>query len=273
MRSRSRAVLPLLLLSLLAGLPAPTAAQKTADPTLQQLHREVQALRRGQEQIRQQLTAIQALLAEQEAGAEAERPVRATHVDVAGAPSRGREDAPLVLVEFADYQCRFCARYARETLPLLLERYVEPGQVRYVFMDFPLASHPHAEMAARAAHCAGEQAAFWAMHDLLLASVADIGSKPFVAFAAQLGIDLAPFAQCLESGRHAATVQRRRAAGEAAGVTATPFFLIGYPEPGSSRVRVDSVLRGAVPTARFQQELDDLLLEIRPATPPPPAEQ
>ncbi|HTP53171.1 MAG TPA: thioredoxin domain-containing protein [Anaeromyxobacteraceae bacterium] len=80
---------------------------------------------------------------------------------------RGPSDAWVTLVEFADYECPFCAA-AEPTLEQLLQLY--PGEVRLVFKNFPLSIHPHAPAAAIAAECAGEQGKFWEMHDAIFAN-------------------------------------------------------------------------------------------------------
>ena len=90
-----------------------------------------------------------------------------------GWPYLGRADAPITVEEYTDFLCPFCARHATGTLPALLERYVAPGQVRYVFRDMPLASlHPTAAAGHAAARCVAQQGAplFWAMHEALFAS-------------------------------------------------------------------------------------------------------
>ena len=84
--------------------------------------------------------------------------------------SRGRDDAPVVIYEFADYQCPHCADWAALVEPLVLERLIQPGLVRYVFYDFPLGgAFKHSFLAARAGRCANEQGKFWDYHGLIFA--------------------------------------------------------------------------------------------------------
>ena len=81
---------------------------------------------------------------------------------------KGEKNAKVTLIEFADYQCPFCARFYRETFPQIQENYIFTGKVKFFFLNFPLErSHPQAFKAAVAANCAGEQGKFWAMHDRL----------------------------------------------------------------------------------------------------------
>ena len=91
-------------------------------------------------------------------------------VPLGDAPAKGSVDAPITIVEYSDYQCPFCLRHFTDTM-LEIQRYIDAGQVRYVFKDFPLHNiHPQAEKAHEAARCAREQGgddAYWQMHDLL----------------------------------------------------------------------------------------------------------
>ena len=83
-------------------------------------------------------------------------------------PTLGKKDAPIVMLEFSDFQCPFCGKFWRETLPQIKKDYVETGKVLFVYKDFPLRQiHPHAQQAAEAALCANEQGKFWEYHDTL----------------------------------------------------------------------------------------------------------
>ena len=79
----------------------------------------------------------------------------------------GQKDAPVVVVEFADYECPYCER-VHPTLKKLQEQY--GPKVAFIYMDFPLAMHKLAQKAAEAAHCAGAQGKYWEYHDLLFSS-------------------------------------------------------------------------------------------------------
>ncbi len=156
------------------------------------------------------------------------------------AAERGAADAPVTIVEYTDYQCPYCARHATETFPRLVTDMIDAGRVRYVVKDFPLDSiHPAARPAAVAARCAGEQDAYWAMHDALFAQQAQWSAAPalndaFVALAADLGLDDAAFEACLTSGRHDAVIQANQDEGFALGVNGTPaFFIDGFPVSGA----------------------------------------
>lgn len=150
-----------------------------------------------------------------------------------GAFATGDPNAPVVLVEFTDYQCPFCARHATETLPLILENYVETGRVYYVFKDFPLQQiHPNALLAAQAARCAGDQDAYLEMHDLLFERQNEWGSEAdaaaaFASLAGELELDTDAFSACLESGDYEDEVLANFSEGAGIGVNGTPAFFVG----------------------------------------------
>jgi len=77
----------------------------------------------------------------------------------------GEADAPVVLIEFSDYQCLYCRNFWRDTLPMIKSEYINTGKVRFVYRDLPLSVHPAAIPAAQATECAEEQGMFWEMHD------------------------------------------------------------------------------------------------------------
>lgn len=159
--------------------------------------------------------------------------------DVAAA--QGNASAPVTIIEFTDYQCPYCQRHVAETLPTLLAQLVESGRVHYVVKDFPLEDiHPQAQDAAVAARCAGEQDAYWPMHDALFAEqqawteAAPQHNEYFTTMAGELALDTAAFTTCLESGQHDAVVQANLDEGVALGVRGTPtFFIDGYPVTGA----------------------------------------
>jgi protein-disulfide isomerase len=144
----------------------------------------------------------------------------------------GRADAPVVIHEFADFQCPACAQFAAFGTPHIKQRYVEPGIARYVHYDFPLISiHPHAFLAARAGRCANEQERFWDYHDLLYAeqrswSGVEDALPMFIEYAGRLGLDRRAFESCLRSDRYALEVTQNLRLGESLGVPGTPTLFI-----------------------------------------------
>ncbi len=140
-------------------------------------------------------------------------------------PVLGPADAPITIVEFADFQCPFCIRHAKETDPRLKADYGD--QIRYVYKDFPLSSlHPDAFSAALSAQCAREQNKFWEYQDLLFTGTLGLGRQAYDAYAQQLGLDMTAFDQCLDEERYADQVQADYDLGVKLGVSSTPTFFI-----------------------------------------------
>jgi protein-disulfide isomerase len=170
-------------------------------------------------------------------------------------PGIGPKDAPLLIVEFSDFECPFCKRFHEDTLTPLLNEY--EGLVRFVYRDFPLDSiHPRAQIAAEAAECANEQGRFWLMHDLLFADQAGWSGAPnvfdrFRMYAQQLQMDEDQFVECITSGKYRQEVLMDQQAAMAYGIRGTPSFIVN-----------DKLLRGAVSIEIFRQVLDEELAAL-----------
>jgi protein-disulfide isomerase len=137
---------------------------------------------------------------------------------------KGSADAPVTIVEFADFQCPFCSR-VQPALKDVLARY--QGKVKLAYRDFPLSQiHQHAEMAAEASHCALTQGKYWEMNDAMFADQSNLEEAALVKTAASLGMDQNSFSSCLKSGKYKTAVQQDFDAGSQAGVNATPTFFI-----------------------------------------------
>lgn len=145
---------------------------------------------------------------------------------------RGSPDAPVMIVEFSDYQCPYCRR-AEATLKEVLAKF--PGQVSLAYRDFPLRNiHAQAETAAEAARCAGAQGKFWEYHDRLFTDPPKLDKDSLIEDARELGMDADKFAACLASGKFKAQVDADEQAGSRLGVNGTPaFFINGIPLTGA----------------------------------------
>jgi protein-disulfide isomerase len=184
-------------------------------------------------------------------------PVRTS---VAGAPTLGRADAPVTFVEFSDYQCPFCQRFFATALPAIKKEYVDTGKVRYVFRDFPIDKlHPEARKAAEAAHCAGEQGRFWAMHEVLFRNPRALAATQLAEHALAAGVDRIKLDECLASGRYAARVAQGVADGAAIGVQGTPTFVVGRTMAGD--FVQGTPIRGAQPLETFRRIIEQTLNE------------
>ena len=147
--------------------------------------------------------------------------------------SQGSPDAPLVLMEFADFQCPGCGQFARFSKPLVKD-YIDNGTVRFVWYDFPLTQiHRNAVLASRAGRCANEQNLFWPFHDVVFTnqtqwSESTDATDRFIDYAQQAGLDRAAFSQCLRSEKYQKEVSESYQLGTTLGVSGTPtLFLNG----------------------------------------------
>jgi len=180
-------------------------------------------------------------------------------VSIAGAPTLGRADAPVTIVEFSDFECPFCQRHVASTLPEIKREYVDTGKVRYVYLDFPLEKiHFKARKAAEAAHCAAEQGKFWEMHDVLFNQKGNLDLRQYGAFAKQLGLEAFAFDLCLNSGKQSAKINRGLASGSSIGVNATPSFIITRTERGDI-VSGGNIITGAQPYDQFRNAIEQAL--------------
>jgi protein-disulfide isomerase len=136
----------------------------------------------------------------------------------------GPAHAPVTIVEYGDLECPNC-RQAASAVRLLLESF--ENRVRFAFRHFPLEGvHPHAELAAEATECAGEQGKFWAMHDLLLENQAHLKLQHLKAYAARLDLDMARFTAQLDDHVYLQRVREHLQSGRDSGVHATPTFFV-----------------------------------------------
>ncbi|MGH9866918.1 MAG: DsbA family protein [Candidatus Polarisedimenticolia bacterium] len=149
---------------------------------------------------------------------------RVVDIDVKGAPMKGDPKAPVTIVEFADYQCPYCAS-AQPLIKQVMEAY--PGKVRFVYKHFPLVSiHPNARPAAMAAVEAMQQGKFWEMHDLLYQNYSKLDRASLTTIAQQAGLDMAKFEKSMQSESHGPAVDKDMADSQSAGVNSTPTFFI-----------------------------------------------
>jgi protein-disulfide isomerase len=173
---------------------------------------------------------------------------------------RGRPNAKLTLVEFSDFQCPFCERFYRETLPLIDKEYIQTGKVRMVYRDFPLENiHKDAMKAAEAAQCAGEQGEYWKMHDKIFENQKAMGMEDLKKYARELGLSGERFDECLDSGKYSEEVLKDFRDGQVLGVQGTPTFFVGHSEKGKMIQGIP--IRGARPYIVFKQAFDKLLQE------------
>jgi len=174
-------------------------------------------------------------IAESPTPAEFEGLAATTEADRSVGITMGSESAPIEIMEFADYSCPHCAEFTGFAGKLLRQNYVEPadGPVRWVLYDFVLGGFPNTIPAAMAARCAGEQGAYWPMHDLLFSRQRRWQTNPspggeFLEMADDVGLDSGSFKACMSEGRYIDQIAAARRYGDQLGVSSTPtLFLNG----------------------------------------------
>jgi len=156
-------------------------------------------------------------------------------VNIDDGPTRGPKNAPVRLVEFADFQCPYCQQVHGE-VKKVLEHFGD--KVSFSYRDYPLPMHPLAPKAAEAARCAGAQNKYWEFYDALFTdkklAPADLKDE-----AKKLSLDTALFDKCLDSGEQAASVEKDASKAQHLGVTGTPtFFINGHQFTGPTKYDV-----------------------------------
>ncbi|MFJ3141530.1 DsbA family protein [Streptomyces halstedii] len=182
--------------------------------------------------------------------------------DTADKLALGRADAPVVLIEYADFKCGYCAKFARDTEPELIKKYVDDGTLRIEWRNFPIFGK-ESEAAARASWAAGQQGRFWQFHRAAYAEGAKekgFGKDHLQALAEQAGVeDLDRFARDTESTAANDAVARDQEQAYGIGATSTPSFLInGRPVAGAQPMSVfTQAIEAAADAARVGSAGED----------------
>ena len=194
------------------------------------------------------VVAVLVLLDRGSGGAETEPPEESLD------KSLGAEDAPVVVVEYADFQCPYCGQFAAGAARQLKENYVDQGQVRFVFRHLAFIGD-ESTWAAEASECANEQGRFWDYHDKVFEEQAGenqgaYSKENLKRFAAELGLDTEQFDQCLDSGTYRSKVREEVKEAQRRRINSTPSLLVnGRLVPNGSSYQV---LQGAVEAALRQ---------------------
>jgi len=169
----------------------------------------------------------------------------------------GRDDAPVTMVEFTDYQCPFCRRFEADSFAQLKKDYIDTGKVRFVSRDLPLDFHPNAPAAAMAARCAGDQHKFWEMRDaMMLDTATDLGPASILKYGQKANLDMTAFSTCLSDKKYTEAIKKDTADAGTLGISGTPSFVIGK----TAKDEIAGVrIVGAVPYAVFESTIKDLL--------------
>ena len=165
----------------------------------------------------------------------------------------GDPNAPVKIIEYADYQCPFCLRYWQGTEVQIINTYVTTGKVFYEYRSVGAFIGPESASAAEAAYCAGDQGRFWQYHDILYSNwtgenAGDFSQDKLRQYGVAAGLNSNKFNDCLNKGTHASQVQQDVMKAKADGIQATPSFLIN-----------GELLEGAQPFDVFQQKIEATL--------------
>jgi len=170
----------------------------------------------------------------------------------------GRAEAPVVITEYADYQCPACQAFEEVQFPNVVSQLIETGVVRWRYRDFPLNIHPSARVAAHSAACADDQGKYWEQHATLYRGQSDwsFGRDPagtFRDYAKANGLDLAAYDACMSSAKYAGRIQASYEEGMRVGVGSTPTLLVGGRlyvgvQPSDELKRLADSLAAAAPT-------------------------
>ena len=174
----------------------------------------------------------------------------------------GSANAPLEVIEFADFECPGCGNFATLTEPDVRTNLVNTGKIRLRFMDFPLPMHKNTWDASLAAACANDQGKFWEMHDAIFNNQdrwnGEETSRPrpiLANLAKGVGLDMSKYGACMGADTHRAKVQSHLQEAERRQVQQTPTFIIG-----------GKLIPGALPYDTFKKLVDEELAKVPAAT-------
>ena len=170
---------------------------------------------------------------------------------------RGDPNAPITLLEYSDFTCGFCEKFFHETFPQLLSEYIETGKVRFVYRDFPRSPGGPALYSSQAARCAGQQQAYWPMHDRLFNSGRRFNKEDLKEYAKELGLNSQKFAECLDTDQFVTDIFKDRMEGGSLGIRGTPAFVL-FPTKVPDNPNL-ILIPGAFPFEIFKEEIEKLL--------------
>lgn len=176
---------------------------------------------------------------------------------ISGSPTAGSPGASLAVIEYGDFQCQYCAQFAKDVWPLVKSKYVDTGMVRFAFKHLPLAPDGRSRTAALAAECAHRQGRFMEMRDLLFMGGPAVWTANSLETAHRLSLNHLAFTECLAGSEAAASIDRDISSAMAIGVVATPWFLVGRLTDGEM-VTAERVLIGMTSFDEFEAVFDEL---------------
>lgn len=194
--------------------------------------------------------------------------------EIKPAPETSRQDvefnavgdpaAPITITEYSDFQCPYCRLFYQNSEAAVLEQFVQTGKAYFVYKSVGGFIGPESKDAAEAAYCAGDQGKFWEMHDLLFSNqtgenVGAFSDRRLNAMADKLGLDRDVYDECISSGKYSDLTEQDAKDATAAGIKATPSFVISYVVNGETKTRL---IEGAQGIDTFAQEIEAALAEM-----------
>ena len=160
-------------------------------------------------------------------------------------PVTGNLNSKIIVAEFSDFECPYCARGA-EVFNKAKKEYSD--KVKFVFKQFPLSFHKNAHLAGQASLCVNEQGKFFEYHDLLFKNNKALAKKDLIKYAGDLKLDIKKFTKCVESGRMKAQVDADMKQGQSYGISGTPAYIVD-----------GELIVGAVPYEQIKTAIEDAL--------------
>ena len=188
------------------------------------------------------------------------QPKLTTDLLIEGEPSLGTARAPLTIVEFSDFECRYCQQFHQTVMANLKTEYIETGLVRFIHKDLPLPFHRQALPAAAAARCAGEQNKYWTTYGALFDGQSCLQCKGVVAIARERGVDANTLQACMNRAATKALINANVSEAQLHGIRATPTFVIGPTR--TDNTHRGEIVEGAMPWAQFKAMLDEQLTAL-----------
>lgn len=187
---------------------------------------------------------------------------RGTTIDVSEMPVRGSANAKVIFVEFSDYECPFCARYANSVAKDLDKKFIATGRMKHIFANNPLPSHGAAQDLAIAAMCAGEQGRYWEAHDALFLAQAK-NKEEIQPLLRDLRLDDKKYRLCVDSSsEQSKRIEKDKKVAKDLGLNGTPGFAIGHLN-SKGEVELRTLILGVQPLEVFEKAISDAASAVK----------
>jgi len=194
----------------------------------------------------------------------------ALSLSTGGGQTKGQAKAPVTLVEYSDFTCYYCGRFARETLPDLEKNYISTGKIYFMYRDYARGLSGASLNTSMAARCAGEQGQYWPMHDKNYDGKRKWGVSDLKNIAKGLGVKPKQFDDCFDSQKYKKEITADYNEGKKAGARGVPYFVMFDTNNPNAPY---TVIPGAYPYSKFAAEADKLLGKGGGKQPGPPGKQ